>query len=72
MGCANRTTTLLDELSPDRSGELAETIDVMLDVLIERMGAMRPQVSDAEAGRRYATLRLGVAFLLGLRDRVVL
>ena len=68
---ANHTTTLiLRDLAPVRAKELAETIDTMLDVLIERMGSMRGEIDGVEASRRYASLRLGVAFLLGLRDRV--
>lgn len=66
------TTDILHSLQPDRTGELTETLDLMLEVLIERLGAMRAQVHgrDPEAGRRYAGLRLGVAFLLGLRERL--
>jgi hypothetical protein len=65
-----KATELLRELEPERAGELTETLDTVLDVLIERMGAARADINDVEGRRRYARLRLGVAFLLGLRDRV--
>lgn len=65
-----KATELLRELEPERAGELTETLDTMLDILIERMGSMRADINDVEGRRRYTRLRLGVAFLLGLRDRL--
>jgi hypothetical protein len=61
---AMRTTEIVRELKPCRTDELTDTIDLMLDVLLDRLAAFE------KTEESYRRLRLGVAFLVGLRDRL--
>lgn len=64
-GESMRYPRILIEFRTDQSQTLERTIDTLIDIVVQKVHECRGR--DAE---QYAQVRMGLAFLLGLRDRI--
>jgi hypothetical protein len=55
--------------SADAERELATTLDTLISIVCERLAQMRACPEGEEGAENYYRARLGLAYLIGLRNR---